>query len=468
MDRYKIIKFLNKGAFGKIYLVEERNTGVKYALKSINIVNLDYYTKSSILNEIRILIINNSEYMLKCVDLTIYKKKLCIITEYIDGGDLTDLKKNKKTLSNNDIEKIYLQICAGVNSMHYNHIIHRDLKPANILITKDGIIKICDFGISKQIINGRGARTLIGTPYCMSPEILRNQYYDYKADIWGIGCIIYFLVNNEYPFDGRNISELKQNILTKNPKYLNNNTLHNNTLNNFINEILEKDKHKRLNIKEIINKNINEIKKHNIQIQNQKYNNYDINMIPYTETDWLTVVKRIVNDNNLLSSDKKLPKIHKERKPPTINENPPIPTMSPMVPLPKIHKERKKWTIKEHPPIPTMSPMVPLPPRMKPRMKPSNEINHRERRYLPIASPNNNPPPARPPDRIKHNQPYIPIERQPIPPKIHQHSNYKFNEFRQKRYKRQNDAEKNLGYYNCGTNFYRNNNIKWVLGLRQY
>ena len=115
-----------------------------------------------------------------------------------------------------------------------------------------------------------------------------------------------------------------------------------------------------------------------------------------------------------------------------------------------------------------MSPMVPLPPRMKPSMKPSNEINHRERRYLPIASPNNNPPPARPPDRIKHNQPYIPIERQPIPPKIHQHSNYKFNEFRQKRYKRQNDAEKNLGYYNCGTNFYRNNNIKWVLGLRQY
>ena len=222
MEKYRILKFLNEGAFGKIYLVEERKTGVKYALKSINISKLDYYSKSSILNEIRILIINNCEYMLKCVDLTIYKKKLCIITEYIDGGDLTDLKNRKKELSNDEIEKIYLQICSGVNSMHVNNIIHRDLKPANILITKSGNIKICDFGISKQIVNGRGTRTLIGTPYCMSPEILSNQLYDYKADIWGIGCVIYFLVNNEYPFNGRNISELKQNILTKNPKILKN------------------------------------------------------------------------------------------------------------------------------------------------------------------------------------------------------------------------------------------------------
>ena len=183
MEKYKIIRFLNKGSFGKIYLVEERNSGERYALKSININKLDYYTKSSILNEIKILIINNNDYMLKCVDLMIYKKKLCIITEYIDGGDLTDWKSRKKNILNEEIEKIYLQICAGVKSMHNNNIIHRDLKPANILITREGNIKICDFGISKFILNGRGTRTLIGTPYCMSPEILSNQYYDYKVDI---------------------------------------------------------------------------------------------------------------------------------------------------------------------------------------------------------------------------------------------------------------------------------------------
>ena len=92
--------------------------------------------KFSILNEIKILLMNENEYLLKCYDLFIHNKKLCIITEYVDGGDLENYTKNRR-LKEEEVIKIFLKICVGINSLHHNHIIHRDIKPANILITKE-------------------------------------------------------------------------------------------------------------------------------------------------------------------------------------------------------------------------------------------------------------------------------------------------------------------------------------------
>ena len=108
MENYKIIKYLNEGSYGKIYLVEKKDTKNLYALKSIKIFGIDRYNKVSILNEIRILLINNNDYLLKCYDIFIHNKKLCIITEYIDGGDLDNyVKKNK--LKEDEIIKIFLR-----------------------------------------------------------------------------------------------------------------------------------------------------------------------------------------------------------------------------------------------------------------------------------------------------------------------------------------------------------------------
>ena len=97
-------------------------------------MGIDRYNKVSILNEIKILLMNENEYLLKCYDLFINNKKLCIITEYVDGGDLENY--TKKRLKEEEIIKIFLKICVGINSLHHNRIIHRDIKPANILITK--------------------------------------------------------------------------------------------------------------------------------------------------------------------------------------------------------------------------------------------------------------------------------------------------------------------------------------------
>ena len=100
MENYKIIKYLNEGSYGKIYLVERNICKTKYALKSLTISNTDRYTNICIQNEIKILLTNTSDYLLKCYDLFIYKNKLCIITDYVDNGDLDNYLKKNKELSN--------------------------------------------------------------------------------------------------------------------------------------------------------------------------------------------------------------------------------------------------------------------------------------------------------------------------------------------------------------------------------
>ena len=211
MDNYKIIKFLNKGSYGKIYLVENIKNNLLYFLKTIKINNIDRYNKICILNEKKILLINNNDFLLKFYDLFIYKNRICIITEYIDDGDLDDYIKKNKIINEHEIIKIFLKICVGISSLHINNIIHRDIKPANILISKKGNIKICDFGISKFLNFNKITNTLIGTPYFMSPEQVISQYYDYKIDVWSI-YVLFYLLYNKYPFTANNMINLNKNI----------------------------------------------------------------------------------------------------------------------------------------------------------------------------------------------------------------------------------------------------------------
>ena len=453
MDDYKIIKYLNEGAFGKIYLVEKKSIKKHNALKSIKISNIDHYSKLNILNEIKVLLVHDCKYILKCTDLFMYKKKICIITDYIDGGDLINYKKRNPIIKNEELDKIFLMIISAISSLHSNNIIHRDLKPANILITKTGDIKICDFGISKQLIHKNGAKTLIGTPYCMSPEVINNQNYDYKTDIWGIGCIIYYLVYNKYPFDGKNLHELKHNILNKNPVFYKN-----NIFNNIILQLLEKNKNKRTNIFDLTNKNLTLFQKYNISINNSKYKKYNIKSIPYCEYDWKSIISKIVNDNNLSSKKEILKKTDKiERKKWDLKEE--------NVYFPKInynnienkHISNSKQMVQEvSPPLPVIK-QNPLPHHRRTPMPPPGPPPRR----TPMLPPG---PPPGPPPRQSRIQP---SQREN---KINQDAQKKMNEFRYRRYTRINNENKNIGIYNdgIGQKFYRNNNINWISGLRRY
>ena len=137
--------------------------------------------------------------IVKCYGFYYEKDKIIILIEYAEGGDLFNKIENQKNKNKNkyfkeeEIIDWFIEICEGIKYIHSNNIIHRDLKPQNIFFNKDNHIKIGDFGISKQLINTNKANTRLGSENYISPEIISNQSYDYRIDIWNLGIILYEL-----------------------------------------------------------------------------------------------------------------------------------------------------------------------------------------------------------------------------------------------------------------------------------
>lgn len=97
--------------------------------------------------------------------------------------------------------KIFAQICAGLAHIHAQRILHRDIKSHNIFMNKEHEIRIGDFGVAKQLHDQVDfAATLVGTPFYVSPEICAKREYDFKSDMWGLGCILYEMCERKVPF----------------------------------------------------------------------------------------------------------------------------------------------------------------------------------------------------------------------------------------------------------------------------
>jgi len=105
-------------------------------------------------------------------------------------------------------------MCLGMKHVHDRKIIHRDIKSQNVFVMRDNTIRMGDFGIARVLSNTREkAKTVIGTPYYLSPEIIENKPYSFKSDIWSLGVLLYELCNLHPPFDGNNIHNLALKIV---------------------------------------------------------------------------------------------------------------------------------------------------------------------------------------------------------------------------------------------------------------
>ena len=176
-----------------------------------------------------------------------------IIMEYADDGDLNEKIKTRKTFFQEDIILNYfIQICLGLKYIHEHKIIHRDLKTQNIFITKKKEIKLGDFGIAKNLKKTLDkAHTIIGTPYYFSPELINNEPYDYKTDIWSLGIVLYELCCLKLPFQGNNIAQLSMKILKGSYSPLPNN--YSNDIKVLVKKMLNVNKNKRPSIIDILN-----------------------------------------------------------------------------------------------------------------------------------------------------------------------------------------------------------------------
>ena len=137
------------------------------------------------MNEIRILASFRHPNITKYKEAFIENDKLCIVTELVDGGDLLQLIKKRKSsrsyLPEETIWSFFIQICLGLQYLHSKSVLHRDIKSANVFLTHDGLAKIGDLGVAK-LLKAPDAMsvTAIGTPYYLSPEIWSNRPYNSK------------------------------------------------------------------------------------------------------------------------------------------------------------------------------------------------------------------------------------------------------------------------------------------------
>ena len=179
---FEIIKIIGKGSYASVYKVKRITDNEIYAMKVMNEFSLKREDKLGLINEINILSKNSCPYLIKFYEVFIENNNFFIIMEYAKNKDLREFLKYRKTkrryLSEKTINKFFYQICKGVQYLHDHNVIHRDLKPANIMIDSEYNIKIGDFGISKIITDqNQFAKTQIGSPIYMSPEVInRNRY----------------------------------------------------------------------------------------------------------------------------------------------------------------------------------------------------------------------------------------------------------------------------------------------------
>jgi len=308
IETYERIRLLGQGSFGQVYLIKSTLTSIEYVCKDIDLGHPSDETEKA-LQEVKILkkCKHPNIIAFKEAFITRYPNRaLHLVTEYADSGDLhqkiESQKKKNQLFSESEIINWLIQICLALKYIHKLKIIHRDIKPSNIFLTKDGLIKIGDFGIAKVLKKDqKDTRSTVGTPLYMPPEVIDSEKYDYRADIWSLGITFFEIMTFTLPFDGNSQMGLFNNIIEfkKKHSFNNNATLYSEALINIVRKMFSKNPNDRPSIDEIlsvpiikenytkfIENNKNKYKENQIDLEEDSHNIYkfDTNKSEYLKT----------------------------------------------------------------------------------------------------------------------------------------------------------------------------------------
>lgn len=201
---YVVSILLGEGKFGKVKLGTHAITNEKVALKILSVNNAKTLDRE--ISSMQLLQHPNVVKLIEIIDIP-EKDKICLVMEYMEGGDLYDYIEgnpaHEKLAAN-----FFHQLLSAVNHCHERQVVHRDLKPENILLDKSGtIVKIADFGLCNQIESGSFLISNCGSPLYASPEILLGKRYGPQVDAWSLGVILYAMLTGYMPWPGNTLQE---------------------------------------------------------------------------------------------------------------------------------------------------------------------------------------------------------------------------------------------------------------------
>ncbi|KAH8114861.1 Pkinase-domain-containing protein [Phellopilus nigrolimitatus] len=196
---YSKIKKIGQGASGHVFVAKMLPTGKKVAIKEMDLARQPRI--ELIVNEILVMKESQHPNIVNFLDSYLVRNnELWVVMEYMEGGALTDIIENN-TLEEEQISSISNETCKGLGHLHEQHIIHRDIKSDNVLLDAQGHVKITDFGFCAKLTDQKSKRaTMVGTPYWMAPEVVKQKEYGAKVDIWSLGIMAIEMIENEPPY----------------------------------------------------------------------------------------------------------------------------------------------------------------------------------------------------------------------------------------------------------------------------
>jgi NIMA (never in mitosis gene a)-related kinase len=215
---FTIVRQLGQGSYGTVYKVKRQSDGHNYALKVVDLRSMSQEHREESVNEIRMLASVVSPFIIAFHEASIQDRRLNIITEYAKLGDMAHAisrrKQTHRPFREDTIWRFMLEALEGLRVLHERGIVHRDLKSANIMLMAPDLFKIGDLGISTVLEQRELAKTQIGTPMYLAPEVWKKRPYDSKCDIWSLGVLLFEMATFTYPYSARNARELSVKVCT--------------------------------------------------------------------------------------------------------------------------------------------------------------------------------------------------------------------------------------------------------------
>lgn len=214
---FRELAVIGRGQYGSCSLAEHLPSGERVVLKAVPLDGLDGELAGAATQEVALLSRLRHPAIVRCFGSFAHDNVLYIVMEYCEKGDLERAIKAaraaRRHFSEEQIIDWFAQLLSAVAFCHKAGVLHRDIKATNVFLTKNNMVRLGDFGISKVLDEGAAAHTTIGTPYYMSPEICEGRPYSASSDMWSLGCVLYEMCALLHAFRGPNILALVHAIV---------------------------------------------------------------------------------------------------------------------------------------------------------------------------------------------------------------------------------------------------------------
>lgn len=250
LTKYTGYTLIGEGSTGNVFSSVEKDTGRQVAIKKMDLTKQQ--RRELLFNEAATMKFFKHPNIVKMFNSYLVDNELWLVLEYLEGGALTDIVTNM-SMNEQQIATVCVQCLQALAFLHNEGLIHRDIKSDSILLARDGSVKLSDFGFCAQVsAQVPRRRSLVGTPYWLSPEIISRQSYGPEVDIWSMGIMIIEMVDGEPPFYNEPPIQAMKRIRDMPPPKLQNQSRISPCLGDFLSRMLIKEPSQRATARELL------------------------------------------------------------------------------------------------------------------------------------------------------------------------------------------------------------------------